>query len=249
MHSLIPLFLSLSLPAQATGSADPAAVQARLGEIQSLRSQRVAKRPPSIPSSAWSEAAEGKVVTGIEKVEGHKAKIGWGVTVLDVPIATMWRALNEELHHSALIGLDHVEITQGKPCVNPRQVMMVLPLPLVADRWWVVQNTENFALSKATTGRVRELAWDGLDDMAGAPLSAAAREAIDGAVPVAFTTGAWMLVDLNGRQTLGEYHAWSDPGGDLPAGPSSRFASGTIAGTLEKLEQYAKTATAQCPVR
>jgi hypothetical protein len=236
----------LLLSAAAAFAADAQAVQVRLEQARSA-APRLAQTAPAIPDSAWREAAAGRTVTGLASVPGEKARIGWGVAVLDVPIGRMWGALNEELHHQELLGLGHVEIVRGAPCADRRHVMMVLPLPIVNDRWWVVENRENAGLETATSGRARELTWDSVADPAAEPLSPAARAAIEGAVPVRISRGAWWLVDLDGTHTLAEYHAWTDPGGDLPAGVASRFAHGAIADTIDKLEAYATTAAVRCP--
>lgn len=243
---MLPALLTTALLCSAS-AADPAAVAARIAEVEPLLSERIARNPPPVPASAWQQAAAGKTVTGVQKVDGHKARIGWGVAVLDVPISRMWGALNEELHHQDLLGLGHVEVVRGRPCEDHRRVMMILPLPVVSDRWWVVQNRENTTLQAKTSGRVRELTWKDVKEPASEALSDEARGKIDGAVPVAFSEGAWLLVDLDGKQTLAEYHAWSDPGGDIPAGAASRFANGTISATIDKLEGYAKSAPVRCP--
>ena len=124
--------------------------------------------------------------------------------------------------------------------------MMLLPLPLVSDRWWVVENRYNTALADQTSGRIRELLWENVDAPRDEPLSAAARAAVEGAVPVAFNVGAWLLVDIDGQHTLAEYHAWTDPGGDLPAGAASAFANASIAGTMKKMARYAQEAQLTC---
>ncbi len=244
------LALSAALSAAllpAAAAADPAAVAARLAEVKPLLSDRVAAHPPPVPETAWAQAAAGETVTGVQKVDGFKARIGWGVAVLDVPISRMWGALNEELYHQDLLGLGHVEVVRGEPCADRRRVMMLLPLPIVSDRWWVVENRENASLAAKTGGRVRELTWKEVAEPASEPLSDAARARVEGAVPVAFNEGAWLLIDLDGGRTLAEYHAWSDPGGELPSGAASRFANSTIAATIDKLETYARTAPVRCP--
>jgi hypothetical protein len=235
--------LALTLTAAA---ADADAVLARLAEARAA-APRLADKAPPIPDAAWRKAAGGAIPTGVAPVPGEKATIGWGVAVLDVPIGRMWGALNEELHHQDLLGLGHVEIVRGAPCADRRRVMMVLPLPIVSDRWWVVENRENTALQTATAGRARELTWRSVADPAAEALSPEARAAVDGAIPVRVNQGAWWLVDLDGTHTLAEYHAWSDPGGDLPAGAASRFANSTIASTIEKLAAYAERAPVRCP--
>jgi len=242
------LAAALTPTAQAKG-ADHAAIQARLAEIEPLRSQRIAKDPPTIPASAWEQVAAGKIATGVQEVPGYKAKMGWGAALLEVDVATMWRALNEELHHKDLLGLDHVEVVKGSACQYGRQVLMVMPLPIVSDRWWVVQNSENTKLNAASGGRIWELRWDGVADATVPGMSDAAKEKVEGAVRVVDNTGSWFLVDLDGSRTLVEYYTLSDPGGNIPAGTASSFAAKTIDATIESMEGYARTSTPRCSMR
>ncbi len=244
MLSLIAIPFALSGPVV---SHDAAVVTARLAEFAPLRAQRVAHGIPAIPADAWTRAAtSGEVITGVAKIEGAGQKTGWGVAVLDVPLDRMWAGLNDEMQHQDILDLDHVEVTRGNLCEDRRHVLMVLPLPLVSDRWWVVENHYNPGLEAASGGRAYELAWMGLADPLSENLSAAARDKVDGAVAVTENVGAWLLIDLDGSRTLAEYHAYSDPGGNLPAGPAAAFASASIAGTVEKVAGYARTATSTC---
>jgi hypothetical protein len=57
--------------------------------------------------------------------------------------------------------------------------------------------------------------------------------------PLAWTKGAWLLVDIDGQSTWVEYQTWSDPGGKLPAGAVSRLSAGGISDTLETIEELA----------
>ncbi len=245
MRTLLLLLIRSGSSAAASG-VDPAAVSARLAELAPLRAQRITTHAPEIPAEAWMKAATGEVVTGVAAMPGSRAKLGWGVAVLPVEIGRLWAGLNDELHHAELLGMRHIEIVRGQPCADRRQVMMVLPLPIVSDRWWVVENRYNTALSEQTGGRVRELVWTGLSDPASAPLSQAARAMTADAVAVTLNHGAWLLAALDGGHTLGEYFSWSDPGGELPAGPASAFATAAIADTMQKMADYAAAGSGSC---
>ena len=243
---LVIAFLTIPALCLAQSSVSPAAIAARLEAIAELRSQRITEHAPELPDSAWRQAAAGEVVTGVSAVPGHKAKIGWGVAVMATSIDRLWAGLNDELQHTELLGLGHIEIVQGTPCADRRHVMMLLPLPIVSDRWWVIENRYNTALAAQTGGRVRELTWTGLTDPSAAALSAEALQKVDGAVPVTFNHGGWLLIDLDGEHTLGEYFSWSDPGGELPAGPTAAFAGATIAKTMRAMTHYANTQKSTC---
>jgi len=220
-------------------------VQDRVAEVRQL-GLRMSDTAPVVPMDSWQAAASGEIVTGVRTVPGHRASIGWGIAVVHVPIDRMWAALNEELHHKELLGLSHVELVRGRACENRRRVLMVLPLPIVNDRWWVVENRYNQRLAAASGNRVRELTWKRVALSGEDALSDYAREAVTGAVEVTFNQGAWLLAELNPTKTLAEYHSWSDPGGSLPAGPASRFASRTIDATIQRLARYAQEQPPRC---
>jgi hypothetical protein len=225
---------------------DPAALQARLDAIEPLRSERLAEHAPAIPADAYTRAAGGKVVTGIEKVGDHAAKLGWGVGVFDVSIDALWRALNDELHHEGLTPLSRVELVAGSPCADGRKVLMVLPLPLISDRYWVNQNRYATALASKTGGQLRELVWDSVADPSAEPLSTEARAAVDGLVEIGFNKGSWFLVALDDGHTLAEYHSWVDPGGSVPAGAASAFATSGIVDTFDAMGRYARGGQSHC---
>ena len=221
-------------------------VLARVAEVREL-GLRMSDSAPTVPADSWQAAATGTIVTGVQEVPGHKARIGWGIAVVDVPIDRMWAALNEELHHKEILGLSHVEVVRGRACEDQRQVLMVLPLPVVSDRWWVVENRYNTALASSSDGRVREMTWSRVPVSDRVDLSESARAAIAGSVEVTFNRGAWLLAELSPMQTLAEYHSWSDPGGSIPPGPASRFASRTIDATIHRLALYAQRQPQRCP--
>lgn len=202
---------------------------------------------PQITAADYASAAKGKVATGIHKVGDHAAKLGYGVGVVDVPIAVLWAALNDDIHHTDLLPLSHIELVSGTPCASGRKVLMVLPLPLLADRYWVNDTRFATALSEASEGQVRELVWSSVADPAAEPLSAEGQAAIDGLVPMTFNKGAWLLTALDEGHTLAEYHSWVDPGGSIPAGAASAFATSGIVDTFAAMSTYAKAGASQCP--
>jgi hypothetical protein len=221
-------------------------VNARLAEVSTLRSQRLSKVVPTLSTEAYAKAAAGEVATGIEKVPGHEAKLGWGVGVINAPIEAVWAGINDETRHGDLLPLSHVEIVSGAACADRRQVLMVLPLPVIADRYWVNENRFASALATASNGQVRELTWSSVADPAAVTTSAAGKAAIDGLVPMTFNRGAWLLISLDADHTLAEYHSWVDPGGAVPAGAASTFATSGIVDTFRAMETYAKRGSLPC---
>ena len=225
---------------------DADAVLARVEETRALRSHRTSEAVPTISDKDYRTAASGKVATGVTKVEGHSARIGYGVGVFDVPIDDVWAALNDETRHADLSALSHVEVVSGGVCADRRKVLMVLPLPWLTDRYWVNQNRFSAELSAQSGGAVRELTWSSVADPSAEPLSAAGRSATDGLVPIGFNKGAWLLVQLDDTHTLAEFSSWVDPGGSVPTGPASLFATSGIEDTFDAMRTYAKRGALPC---
>lgn len=226
--------LSTLLPATAAASS----VDEVLAEVAPLRALRLATDAPEIPAEAYAKAAQGKRVSGIEAVEGIAAAKGWGVAIYDQPVEAVWKAVNDEAQHPSRLPIAHSAVVRGTPALTGRYLFEYMPLPVVRDRWWIVEVHHNADLYARSGGRVWEEAWDDATDPTMLEGTEWADE-IERAVPVAWTKGAWLLVDLGDGRTLAEYFAWSDPGGKLPAGPASRFAGGAIRDTLEAMGQLA----------
>jgi hypothetical protein len=77
--------------------------------------------------------------------------------------------------------------------------------------------------------------------------SATAQEWADQGIPVGFSKGGWLLIDLDGTHTFVEYTAWSDPGGSVPVSFANSFAASGIKDTFKTMTQLAKDG-AHCPV-
>ncbi|MCB9677946.1 MAG: hypothetical protein H6737_22800 [Alphaproteobacteria bacterium] len=225
---------------------DADALLTRVDAVEALRSDRLSERAPTLDRDVYRAAAAGKIVTGVEKVEGHAAKLGYGVGVVDVPIDALWAALNDETRHGDLVPLSRIELVSGRACEDGRKVLMVLPLPLLTDRYWVNVNRYNAGLAEASGGKVRELVWSSVADPASEPLSAEGKAAVKGLVPIGFNRGAWFLVALDDGHTLAEYHSWVDPGGSVPAGPAGLFATSGIEDTFEAMAGYARAGRLPC---
>ena len=228
------LFL-LSSFAWAVVPYDAEALLSRLEETQAWRSLLKAPGHPEIPTSSYLKAASGEIETGVE------AKKGWGVAVFDIPIEHFWAAINDGLNHTGLTPIGYTELIRGQPCRDGRQVLMILPIPIIDDRWWVIGTYTNTELHRQSAGQTREMHWHQVDGFQPASLSEETRNRIDGMVHVSFTQGAWLLVQLDSGHTLGEYHSWVDPGGYIPSGPASPLAALGISRTFEAMETYAKT--------
>jgi hypothetical protein len=222
-------------------SATPDLVLQRVDETAALRARLLEKGKPSISRDAYAKAAAGDVITGVVSVDGSPNKKAWGVAVLDVPIDRLWGAINDDSKKVEHTQLDYLEILEGRVCEAPRRVFQFLPVPLLTDRWWIVNVRYNDALARDTGGRVREQHWatDGRNDL---PTSGTQAWGAKG-IPVGFTRGSWFLVDLDGKSTLVEYYTWADPGGSVPTSIANSFADDGIEGTLQTMEKLARSGT------
>jgi len=227
---------------------DPAALQARLDATAALRAQRLYTDAPTIPASAYARAASGEVMSGVVSAAGHPPR-SWAVGIIDVGIGDLWDALNDETHHAGITPLAYAAVLRGQPCADDRYAMMVLPVPVLSDRWLINHNRYNTAVSRATNGAVRELTWTAAPDPSAFTLPEAARPLVDGAVYVSFNSGAWWLVSLDEGHTLAEYASSTDPGGNVPAGPATSFAAGNLDQTYAAMERYAKSGKLPCKGR
>ncbi len=244
------MMLWLAMVAGTAQAADWEAVQARLAEVEALRSDRlVADWVPPIQESEYKAAVDGKVQTNLVSVSGVAAKKAYGVGVMDVAIGPLWAALTDDKGKVEHTRLSYAKILSGEYCMTPRRVFQYLPTPImISDRWWVSDFQENDKLWQQTNGRVREIRWQSEEDDDRKPTTGEAAEWAKSGVPLAWTKGSWFAIDIDGEHTLLEYVTWSDPGGSLPAGPVSSFSSGGIVDTLETVAQLAKDGPG-CPIR
>jgi len=210
----------------------------RVAEIVATRSQRNLDSAPTIERAAYDEALTGEVVTGLVEMEGSKARLAWGVGVVEQPADRFWAAVNDDRNKVAYTKLEHLELLEGDYCAPRRVVFQYLGVSLLTDRWWVVEQRHNTALAAATEGRLREMSWKSVADMPAA-LNDSAKQWADKGMPLPFTEGSWLVADLGDGRTLVEYYAWSDPGGNVPARMASSFAAGGISDTFATMAKLA----------
>jgi hypothetical protein len=233
-NPLLLAFFSLILGAS-TAFAD---VQGTVDSLAAFRTKRMAKEAPAIPASAYAKAEAGELVSGLEGVAGVSAAKGWGVAVFDIPIESVWKALNDEAVFADRLPVSYSEVVAGRPKRDDRHLFQYMPLPMFDDRWWVTHMRHNGDLYKTSAGKIWELAWT--DETDETRLSPQHKAMIKDAQEVDWTHGSWLLIDLGAGKTLVEYFVWSDPGGSLPPGPASRFAGGAVKETLAAMKALAK---------
>ena len=216
--------------------ATPEAVEARLNEVSAYRANRLVDAP-EISAEEYRNAALGKVPTGMVPVEGFSFKKAYGVRVFDLPIDTVWNALNDDRGKLTHTKLSHAELINGAYCKSGRRVFQFLPLPLVSDRWWVSDFLFNDTIHQRSDGRVREMFWKSVDHQT--MTKKPSQEWMDKGIPVNFNEGAWFVVDIDGTSTLVEYYAWSDPSGYIPASLTNSLAAGGIKDTIDAVGKIA----------
>ncbi|MFT6157929.1 MAG: hypothetical protein ACJAZO_003768 [Myxococcota bacterium] len=208
-------------------------------EVMAHRDARMANGAPIVPQSAYEEALAGQRVARISRVDGVAAAKAWGVAVVDAPVEIVWMVVNDEDALGDHLPVSTARVVGGTAGRAPRRVFEYLPLPIISDRWWMSDVEHNGPLYSATQGRAWEQVWT---DATSEPLPADLAATADDGIPVAWTTGAWLLISLPSGRTLVEYYVWTDPGGSLPARPATRFASGAVKDTLKALQSLAPAA-------
>jgi hypothetical protein len=230
------------------GLASGAPVDTLMSDLGQWKVQRTSGTVPNIPRADYQRALDGEVVTGIEVVEDIKAAKGYGVIVIDLPIDLLWRAIADEDHHAGHLPVSHSRTIEGKPRSNDHTIFQYIDIPILTDRWWLVRIRYNSTLYTASNGRAWELWWT--DRIKETSLrSRLDASLLDDGMPIAWSKGAWLLVDLGGGKTLVEYHTWSDPGGSVPVGPATRFAAGEVQSNLKSMAKFAQEHTPTCSGR
>jgi hypothetical protein len=137
------------------------------------------------------------------------------------------------------------ETIQGVPRTSDHVIFQFLDVPMFSDRWWLVNIRYSGALYTQSSGKVWEIVWEDRNKDQ-ALLNMLDLSQFDDAMPVAWTKGAWLLMQLDDGRTLVEYHTWSDPGGKVPVGLATRFAAGEVAQNLANMAKFARTHTPKC---
>ncbi len=208
-------------------------------EVMAHRDARMANGAPIVPQSAYEDALAGERVARISRVVGVGAAKAWGVAVVDAPVETVWMVVNDESALGEHLPVSTAQVVDGTSGTAPRRVFEYLPLPIISDRWWMSDVSHNGQLYTATEGRAWEQVWT---DATGEPVPNDLAATAEGGIPVAWTTGSWLLISLPSGKTLVEYYVWTDPGGSLPAGPATRFASGAVKDTLKAVQNLTPSA-------
>jgi hypothetical protein len=223
---------------------DADALEATLAEAAPLRDWRIYQAPT--PSSGdVRKAAGGTVVTGL--LSSNTGSKAYGIAVVPVSIGHFWAALNDETRHPGYTAVDYSELVSGSVCKSGRQVLQYLPVPMLSDRWWVGTLTMNSKLQSQSGGAVRELAFSSSVDPA-LVSSSSGQKMIANASPIGFSKGSWFLVAVDERHTYVEYFLHTDPGGRIPGGMASMFATKGVRQNIEAIVRFSKEAKPSCAI-
>ena len=214
-------------------------------ETVPFRSFFLASSHPKIPTESYSAAAQGEIATGVEPMPGFSSKIGWGVGVFHIDIQTMWSTINNGEKHTGYTPVSYAKVVNNLSCQNNRITLMTLPIPILPDRWWVVQSKTNPALQKRSKGTVREMSWKNIDDPTSV-LDGALKEKVKGMIQIPLALGAWVLIDLGNGYTLGEYHTWAQAGGNVPSGLTEIFVQKSVQKTMNAMKEISQNPQLHC---
>ncbi len=241
--SLLLLLLAPSLTAAPVPSTP--AVQRDAEAVAPLRPSRLAAPVPLPSPEAYARASAGEIVTGLAPGGPGEPHRAWAVAVLEVSADALWAAVNDELGFAREAWGGVGWVVDGRACADGRASLVTMPIPVVADRWWVVRYRHNPGLELRSDGGVRELSWV---EEPGAErwIGTAQQPELEGARQVTISRGAWLLVALDSGHTLVEYQLQSDAGGSLPASAAAVFCAAAIENTLRAMEARARRGAPGC---
>ncbi len=211
-----------------------------LNTVNVHRKYRACRAAPRIPATAYRAVPKDSPQSGVLEEPGHEVAKAWGLAIIDLSVEQLWMAVNDEEAYPGTLPVTVSTVFRGEPFENGRHVFqkMTLPGPF-SDRWWIIRKTAGVDVFEASGGQMWEACAENATNpslLRGTPL----RGELEDAEPVNWTWAGWMLMPLSENLTLVEYFTWTDPGGSLPAGPASRFASGAVKKTMIKIASLAR---------
>ncbi|HXV76619.1 MAG TPA: hypothetical protein VD788_09895, partial [Candidatus Polarisedimenticolaceae bacterium] len=223
-------------------AADPEATCPTRNEVSTTlrlvdvrRGSRTARFGADPPFALYDKAAA-NVGRPVASRDGKTMR---AVLVIDRPVETIWKALNDEPHHALdgkYLPLRHSEVIGGTPRGIERTLFQYFKKAGIG-RWWVSRVEMNGELYRDSAGRIWELSWRGVSDQVDAaqpPISMIADEL----PPLEETYGAWFLVPLDPRCTLIEYFNHTEPGGFVSIA-QNLLAKSSLRETLQAIVRLA----------
>lgn len=236
------LLLWLSLWS-AAWAVTPEQVEAKLSDVAAHRSVRITRGAPTPTSADVRKAVGGTPVTGLLDAGRVYAN-----ALVNLGIASLWAALNDETRHPGYTAVTYSELLSGQPCRSGRRVLQYVPVPMISDRWWIGILTINQDLQRQSGGAVRELAWNSSVDPAEVTTVSGQKMIAQGA-PIGFTRGGWFLVAIDDRNTFVEYYVHSDPGARVPSYVANMAATRGVRETIDAIVRFAKEGRPSCPIQ
>ena len=99
------------------------------------------------------------------------------------------------MHHQHDSPIDYTEILTVGSCRDKRKVLMIMPTPIVKNRWWITENRINQKIKRLSNRNMREMTWNVVKD-ADPWLKNAKGKARIGDGVITFSSGAWLLIKL-----------------------------------------------------
>ena len=130
--------------------------------------------------------------------------------------------------------------------MDQRQMLMILPIPIMTDRWWIIQTSINTKLKQASKGNVREMSWVNIPNADQISLPTDLAQQVRGKQLVDFTKGAWLIYRLNDEYILGEYHTWASGNQEVPAPIMDSLIQASIVKTMRVMEKHAAKGELRC---
>jgi hypothetical protein len=195
------------------------------------RTQEFDLQPP------WDLYAKAAAKPGKVFVD-RSGKLGQAAVVANLPVETLWMAINDEDHYADgdFLPVEHSEVIEGTPR-GERRILFQFFKRSGVGRWWIDEVVMNRQLFEESAGQLWELRW--WDLMADRAEDGLPEQYADLSLsPIKGSRGAWLMIALSESCTLIEYATVSNPGGFLNV--ANWFAAGhVIRENLEGLQRLA----------
>jgi hypothetical protein len=213
--------------------------------VVALQPERIIREAPVPTLAQVRRSLAGETPTDTVRVPGVEAVQGYGLHVYDLPIQQIWMAISDTPHQNGFTAIDRTETLRGTPRKGGRVTFQLLELPVIQDRWWIVETENNGPLFLESNAAVWEMGW--VDHTSDPAIVAALDPALRAlGVPVGFARGSWLLVDLGGGKTFADYYVWTDPGGHLPVVATNQFAQQQVARAIAGVDAMARKHIPTC---
>jgi hypothetical protein len=191
--------------------------------------------PRGLSSSIWASVAAGKVAR-LPAATGAA-----GVGLIAASKAAVWLSVTDDDPVDTVAGLHLLPLEGAWASEKFLYQLLDLPWPF-QDRHWVAHGRNNLALSQRTGAWERS--WNNAPERLPGVRERLASAGIDpalydGAMAVPRNRGAWLLVEVAPRQTLGFYLVDVALGGGVPESAAEAYSASTIDTYFRSVEKNA----------